>query len=434
MIATLPNGAQNSVGETRVVSANSMSESACEGSKGGALDVLMKFNGGSWRFDFTVTFASPIDCTGKDGLAVRVKIYDTSAWNMTAANGLFLKIVTANGGNYTNKTDTNYVKAIKAEGEWATILFEKEFVEKCLFENGTKITFQFGISGAFSWTATPVIDGSLGFYLDDISYYNQLATPTGLSYNAGMLSWTAAENATSYVVEIGETEIPVTETSLNISSYIDGDTTVLVKAVAEGFADSEYAIQNVLVLKANELASFNSKAYESSIGVVAGETYKTFREAPTFAKDGAPEGTVTFAIRNDDYRNPHADWTNIAAFTVTLSNAINLESGNDGIVIKLYVSEATQTGKLRLELLNASKPATWNTTKSAAAVTIGEDGVKNTGWMELKVTNAQLAELGYKTGDTVLTFGLRNAANQSAKNEAHRWMVSIDYIEYYKGN
>ena len=428
MVAKLPNGVQGGVGETRITSVNYMDENSCQGSQGGALDVVMKFNGGTWRFDVVVTFANPIDCSNADGLAVRVKVYDTSAWNMSKENSLFLKLVKTDGSNYTDKTNTDYVKAIKAQGEWVTVLFKSEFVKTCLVDNGMKLTLQFGIKGPFSWMETPNIDGTFAFYIDDISYYKQLPTPTNLTYNAGTLSWNAVANATSYVVKIGETEIPTVATSLNIASYLEGDTIVQVQAIGEGFENSEYAVKNVLVLKSHELASFNHEAYLSTVGVVEGAVHKTFRTDPTYK-----DGTVAFTIRDDDYRAENADWTNMGAFTVTLPIAMNLESGNDGIKIRAYVGPGSRVGAVSFEMLNSTRSDAWHS-RSSVSVSIGDASAKAEGWVELKVTNAQLASLGYKTGDTVLTFALRCGGNHTVKNDPQYQAIALDYIEYYKEN
>ncbi len=286
-------------------------------------------------------------------------------------------------------------------------------------------------------------------YLNEISLFAskvQTATlelldeskKTGWNDNKSTVSVTIGDGVTS---PTGEMELYISNSSLAAFGYATGDTmlTFGIRGTSNTNANTGcyvdvsmdyikyYTTAELLAtlpLAANELANFDYEAYTSAIDYIGGQNYTTFVTAPSYA-----DGKVSFTIRNDDYRDPHADWTNIAAFKVTLPKALDTTKG-DGITVKLYVNKATQAGKLGLELLDDSKMTSWCTTKSAASVTIGEDGVANTGWLELFVTNAQLAQLGYATGDTTLTLGLRNASNGS-HYDAYSWNVSIDYIKYY---
>ncbi len=184
-------------------------------------------------------------------------------------------------------------------------------------------------------------------------------------------------------------------------------------------------------LEENELASFNQAGYTDVFGFIAGDTYtESFMDAPVFEKAGTSAGTVTLSIRNDDYRGGTSHYSNMAAFTITLPRGLDLAGDSVGIKIRLYVVESKQTGVLRLELLNLSEPTKWNDNLSTVFTSIGTTGEATTGWMELVVTNEQLTALGYKTGDTVLTLGLRNEAQESTKYKAQFWTVSLDYVEF----
>ena len=64
-------------------------------------------------------------------------------------------------------------------------------------------------------------------------------------------------------------------------------------------------------------------------------------------------------------------------------------------------------------------------------VNIAVENGNTAAWVELYITNEQLAQLGYKTGDTVLTFGIRSSKSRSTEN-GRCADVSIDCIEYYE--
>ena len=116
-----------------------------------------------------------------------------------------------------------------------------------------------------------------------------------------------------------------------------------------------------------------------------------------------------------------------------------MSSGNDGIEIKIYLNWVSKVpsgfAKVRLEMLNSTPSASWNDNNGDVGTEWIGDGTAavEKEWITLKVTNAQLEALGYKTGDTVLTFAVRvhektNASGGGSTN------ISIDYIQYYKEN
>lgn len=86
-----------------------------------------------------------------------------------------------------------------------------------------------------------------GVYFEDSFYSaeikNKIAAPTGLAYQSDTFSWTAVQNATGYVVKIGETEIDVgTETSYVFTGAKDKNYVFRVKTKADGinYQDSDY--------------------------------------------------------------------------------------------------------------------------------------------------------------------------------------------------
>ena len=172
------------------------------------------------------------------------------------------------------------------------------------------------------------------------------------------------------------------------------------------------------------------------MGAVAGQVYTldtAFQSAPSYS-----DGKVAFSVYEDDYRSGNSKYTNNAAFTVTLPKALDLESGNDGIKIKAYVSPGSRVGAVSLELFKSDDRENWHNwgVPTTVSVTIGDGSAKTEGEVELLVTNEQLATLGYKTGDTVLTFGIRCGTTGNTRHNPTYTLayqsIALDYIEYYK--
>jgi hypothetical protein len=145
------------------------------------------------------------------------------------------------------------------------------------------------------------------------------------------------------------------------------------------------------------------------------------------------DGTVTLNVRKDDYRGGTSNYSGLAAFTVVLPKALDLSAGYSGITIKLYLNWISNVGTTvqtaTLEMLDVSKKTSWNSAVGTPSVTIGDGVTDAQGWMELTITNEQLTALGYKTGDTSLTFGIRGQ-NQTQASGGGSANFNIDYIKY----
>ncbi len=69
-----------------------------------------------------------------------------------------------------------------------------------------------------------------------------LMSPANIAINDGIISWSAVENAQSYVVSINGTEYAAAKNELNISSLKDGVYNIKIKAIGDGenYSSSEY--------------------------------------------------------------------------------------------------------------------------------------------------------------------------------------------------
>ena len=258
---------------------------------------------------------------------------------------------------------------------------------------------------------------------------------TEVSVQSGVLTFDAVENAKGYLVQFGGEvkNIPATDAETYSVDLGEFDGTIKMMPYGNGIAYTYAAKPCVVFTNPAMLADFNDASYESNIGVITGEQHSEFKEAPAFEKEGTPAGTVTFGVKIDDYRGGTSNWSRLAAFTVTLPNALNLENEYNGVMVRLHLNHmsnfADQIQTATLELLDDSKQTKWNDNKSTVATTIGDGIVSPTGWMELFITKAQFTEMGYATGDTVLTFGIRGISNTNADTGCEV-NVSMDYIKY----
>ena len=166
MIASLPKGEQGSTGGNSIKSITYLDATACDGANGGALDIVIKPTSGR-NGDFKVTFAEAIDLTNYDGISIRFKVYDKSYYSATDdTSKLYLKLINTTGSQYTGTSNTTSNKQVTEDG-WVTITFDATYVAKCLLNGNTQLTFSLYMGGTF----TPNGEGTVGLYLDDISYY-----------------------------------------------------------------------------------------------------------------------------------------------------------------------------------------------------------------------------------------------------------------------
>ena len=263
---------------------------------------------------------------------------------------------------------------------------------------------------------------------------------TGVSVADGSITWTAVDNAKGYLVQMGDEIQNVPATEAETYSVSLGDYTGAVKMLPYGDGDEYRYAQTTYCYTPKTLADFNDASYIETIGVVSGNHYAgafVNNNLPTFSTTNCPSGAVNPVLYWDDYHDTAVNETDLAAFTITLPNALNLESGYDGIEIKLYMLGVKAYNgnrpKVRLEMFYGEASGTWNDTQSTVSTDWYGDGVTLPAQaMTLQVTMAQLKALGYQTGDKVLTLGIRSGVKITNNNNAAYFVnFQIDDISYY---
>ena len=385
----------------------------------------------SSRSVFALTLADGLDLTNHSGIKVTFKVTRSDHVGV-ADKGLGLELV----GKTTYKQgyfdDDNLFRCGVNLNEEGTLYLTNENLDLWYNEGDTQIAFMqnaifTGAADNNKWQE---------ILISDVSYFDTLATPTNVRIEGNLLKWDEVDGASSYTVLVNENETVVETNEFDLSAITtEAVLSVCANSVSDCLVSSAYSEGvSYSYLAKNELATFNNETYVNNIGFVQGNHWNAFGEEPTYEKAGTPEGTVTFGVLKDDYRATDADWTDVSAFTVTLPKALDMANGYAGIEIKLYVNWVSKAGTVAtptvtLEMLNPTDKTTYHTA-STPSVTIGDGTTAASGWMTLQVPNATLTTLGYATGDTVLTFGIRvNGSTQASGGGSSN--LAIDYINYY---
>ena len=104
-------------------------------------------------------------------------------------------------------------------------------------------------------------------YFDYVKGAYKLETPINLAYTDGLLSWSAVDNASSYVVNVNGTEYAgITDTSYQLSA---GEYVLKVKAIGDKitYFDSDYSSEKaVLIQPQGYIVDYNSDIYASMVG------------------------------------------------------------------------------------------------------------------------------------------------------------------------
>ena len=436
LISTLPNGVQGSVGATVVEKATYLSESDCEGSNGGAVEVVIKPKLAGRQSDFVVTLPETINMSGKSSISVRVKVTDISYYTNRAADAKwYLRVISSAGTGYSSSTtDPRWAREIPVIGEWVTLTWEEQ-----TFSNGTvklldgysSLTFSLVTSGAYSND----LKGFVKICVDDISYCQALETPNNLVISGTTLSWDAVANATGYVVDVNGTEIPVSSTSVDLASYLTSDATIKVKATSAGYIDSDYAIKNVISLTGNQIATFNSAAYENMISTlpngVQGSVGATIVESVKYLNESECEGSNGGAVEvviKPKLSGRQAD------FVVTLPKETDM-TGKTSISVRIkvtdtsYYTDRASDAKWYLRIISSAGTGYSSSTTDprwAQEISVIGEWVTLT-WTEQTFSSGTVSLLdGYST----LTFSLVTSGAYSNNLTNGRVKLYIDDISY----
>ena len=132
----------------------------------------------------------------------------------------------------------------------------------------------------------------------------QLFVPRGLELNGTVLSWDGVENATEYVVKVGDTEYTTSECSIDLKDKAKERDILSVKAKAEGFITSKKSIDKIYisVINQEEVKGMSNKVLEfvaEKSGGTVDEITEMFGDAlNTISEKLYKEGLVTKDIEN----------------------------------------------------------------------------------------------------------------------------------------
>ena len=257
----------------------------------------------------------------------------------------------------------------------------------------------------------------------EVSYVApRLDEPTNVTVSdTGLVEWTAVADADRYVISVNGEEYYATTNSYQLTS-LTADAIITVRAVSDGeWMDSEWSAEAYYyALGENELATFNSAAYVSTVSSVEGYKWTgKYRDTP-FCEGG----TVKVGLYLDNY-TPQNTSTNLSAVKITLPKGLDLTK--DSIVVNFQVYDKSGACyPTNFTLLKKGDNANWNSTDKATlpgvAVTYQKD-------QALAITSAQLTEMGYATGDRELYFGIWERSAMSIQVSYGMW-VRFDNISY----
>lgn len=333
----------------------------------------------------------------QDGVKVRFKYIGDGNGKTGTEHYVYLGGQTVNDGYKNSSPQTTAPAVIQvSDGNWYDFYIPTSVLDDYYSEGDTRFSLIiYNVTGvSYGYNYANVIA------IDDISYYAQLDAPKNLALVGSTLSWDAVENATSYVVKIGEQEIPVSTNNLDISSYLSSDVTIYVKAIANDYADSDYAIKNIIYLSDGQLASFNSAFYESSVVTLEGtfgqknsDGTKVTSAIYTSNVDGA-DGVLDITLKQG------TNWkTNKRVFKVYFNSAVDL-ANYDGISIKFKVYNYSMfvyngTPNFSFKMLDKTG-SNYTTATYSQSISVDE-------WVTVKFTKEQVENSLVNDG-TALTF------------------------------
>ncbi len=192
-----------------------------------------------------------------------------------------------------------------------------------LYDNGTSTVYDFSAcpmkKGGIEFTVRAEASGYAPSESEVFKFERTLAPVANLAVNeeSGMLGWDSVENATSYVVRIGEEEFQTAETSYSIKEFGKSNLAVSVYAKAHGYNDSE---PTAITYEKNRLATVTAVNLSGANTV----TWNAVDDAKGYlVKIGANE----YSVETNEFELQNEYFTDDAVvFTVTALGATEAEN------------------------------------------------------------------------------------------------------------
>lgn len=407
-------------------------ESDKTGSNNGAVLVKSKitnYGGFSAKHSvFTVDLQKTIDTESYSGIKVRIQLKEC---DLTNAGNIYFKLLgdEESEGYLTDFTSANerpdntspQTEALTAD-EWVELTITNEQLKSYYANETDKLYFAFVIEKGVSAS----IGYSVSGYLDYIKYYNVPAAPTGLKIKDGTLSWNAVDGATSYIIECNDSTNEVMNMSYTLPT-ITSDCTVSVYAKnTEG--TSLASTINYHSLAENEIANFNNASYNDDITcgpVASNAATPDYTDMRTSGYASNVEGSNNGAMDINKWICSYGSGSNFEGERKNVVFGVKLQKGLEvtkNIVVRFRIyAQNANSGETGLQLVGAD-----NDTQNYTGYNYRQVATVNE-WMELKLSASDLAACGYKNGDTLIVFAVRNQNGISVQDAAK---VYIDYICY----
>ena len=399
-----------------------LTEEECEGSTGGALRLLIKsgeYGTGLFRLYLQRTIDQNEDF---DGMEIRFKL-DSSSYIYQQDEGTTRFILARPAADERGVGRGTYLYQ-EHNDSWQVVKIPKNAVDN--FDTLNYLQFSL-----FNMTRS----GGKGFlYLDYIRLYKDtIATPDNVAVESDKLTWSAVENAASYIVSVDKTDdendylhralytVKTSEVALaTLGINLDATTLqydIKVMAVSADTAKGSSVWSEMLskrgALSEEELAPFDNAL--SEMDVTNTKTYSHMYWNGYDAVTGAEDGKALLVALN-----ANSTYGKVSYFTINLTKPLNLETDYDCIIFRFQLMETNYTSldTITLQLLQKSI----SDTNLIQTITVGE-------WIEYQVSMEDLRNY-YETGDTKLSFKIMNSVENESGPTVYLKMA-VDYVRYY---
>ena len=396
---------------------------------GKALHVVFRHEWAANNYVFKLRLTEPLDFEREDtvGIAVRFKVDYTTA---TKTKGLRLQLAGPNdyAENYTGRACSQSITI----GEWQELQLSINDLKEYYEDGATELYFSIMKDEAEGNTR-------LAIDIDNIRYYNSLATPANVRLDRAnnALVWDEVEGANGYVVSVNGDEYAVETNRFDMSALTE-DCVLKVRTECEldGYGSSQYSGGvSFHVLEGKQVAAFTNESYAYDVvvgnpNITNGGLSTSFRPSrePAFDATQGTGGSVAFNLYSGKGNGQ------LHTFTVLLYKGLDFTT-EQAIAIRLAIpSISLQDNKAAyFSLLHATDKAdgSYQFPKEASntCMSFTPDG-STVKWMTLVLGAKDLAALGYQAGATSLTFGVWSQEKTNPGIMASV-KVYLDDISYY---